>query len=267
MTNPIAHLGLIDEEDLQLDAAALELAALDHPERDLADHVALLSAMTARVAELGGAAQTSMGRALALADVIGDEYGFAGDRATYDDPANADMIRVIDRRRGLPVSLSILYVAIARRVGWAADALNTPGHVLIRIGADAATVLIDPFNRGRRVDGEQLEALVAQMAGAGPVATEHVAPMPNRAVLTRLLLNQATRADAAGDAERARTLYERINAFAPADANAWWQRARLALACGDLDDARGSLTGLLEMTRDPALRERVLETMERIAAS
>lgn len=268
MIEPIAYFGLVDDEDLELAAAALELAALDHPDLDLDPYAAQLFAMAERLAEVGQDAHTSAQMASALARVIGEEYGFAGDRDTYDDPRNADMICVIDRRRGLPVSLAILYVAAARRVGWVAEALNTPGHVLVRVGADTAPVLIDPFNGGRQVAPEQLAELVAQAIGADTkVLPDHVAAMSNRAVLTRLLVNMATRAQARGDAARARVLYARINAFAPMDANAWWQGARLALAAGEVDEARASLMALLEITRDPRLRDQVHEILQRIAAA
>ena len=87
MTDAIAHLGLIDEEDLLLDAAALELAALDHPDIDLAPYAALLVSMTERLAGPGAGARASSERARLLARVIATEHGFAGDTETYDDPA------------------------------------------------------------------------------------------------------------------------------------------------------------------------------------
>ena len=79
-----------------------------------------------------------------MATVLAGEFSFAGDTETYDDPANADLINVLDRRRGLPVSLAIIWVAMARRLGWAADVLNVSGHVLVLTGAEAAPVIVDP---------------------------------------------------------------------------------------------------------------------------
>lgn len=84
-----------------------------------------------------------------LSKVIAGEFGFTGDYLDYDDPDNADLIRVIDRRRGLPVSLTILYASAARRIGYQADVLNTPGHVLGRVGTETDSVLIDPFKAER----------------------------------------------------------------------------------------------------------------------
>ena len=255
------NLGLVDDEEIVLDEAALELALLDHKGIDPGSYEDLLSEFAARLEEVGADASTASARAVRLSQVLADEFGFTGDRDTYDDPDNADLIRVIDRRRGLPISLSILYVAAARRVGWTAEILNLPGHVLVMVGHEAAPVVIDPFRRGMRVDVEGMAALLASAAGGVSAPVRHVAAMPNRAILVRLLLNQATRAEAAGGQRRALTLYRRMTAMAPEHGRAWWERARLELADGDVAAARSSLASMLEVTREPELRERISATL------
>lgn len=265
MHEDLNRLGLIDEDEIVLDEAALLLARLDHPGTDLAPHHDLLDAMETRLDLVGGDAETPAERAKALAAVLAGEFGFAGDAETYDDPANADLISVLDRRRGLPVSLSILWVALARRLGWSADVLDVPGHVLVVIGAEAAPVIVDPFAGGVRVDAERLAALVEASAGAGRAVT-HVAAMPNRAVLVRLLQNQASRAEQAGKGRCALDLYVRMTTVAPAYPHAWWERARLELVDHEIAVARGSLSAMLEITRDPELRRRVTETLDALPA-
>lgn len=188
MAHSIAHLGVLEDEAIELDTAALELALLDHEGTDLARYTDLLATLAERVDDLGAGRSTSQARAQVLAQVIAEEFGFAGDSESYDSPDNADLIRVIDRRRGLPVSLTILYVAAARRVGWTATALNTPGHVLAKVGSELDQVLIDPFNRGVSVDSAELSILLSNVFGRRVTpSAEHLAPMSNRAVLVRLL--------------------------------------------------------------------------------
>lgn len=268
MIQQIAHLGLLDDEAIVLDASALELAALDHPGLDLSPYADVLGEITEVLLVRGASARSARERADSLAEVIAGDLGFEGDRDTYDDPANADLVEVIDRRRGLPVSLSILYVATARRIGWQADALNTPGHVLVRIGPDTAPVLVDPFNGGALVDSGQLASLLTNMLGGAAVPlAEHVAPMSNRSVLVRLLTNQATRAEAAGEVERALELYSRMTTIAPSHAHAWWERARLELVQGEVANARASLSAMLEVTRDPGLREHISAALDALAGS
>ena len=261
MEDDLAHLGLVDDADIVLDEAALTLALLDHEDVDAAPYEDLLSAVAERLEEVGADAATATGRADLLTQVIAGELGFTGDRNTYDEPDNADLIRVIDRRRGLPISLSILYVAAARRVGWTAEILNLPGHVLVMVGHEAVPVVIDPFRDGMRVDVEGIAALLASAAGGVAAPVRHVAAMPNRSILVRLLLNQATRAEKAGRGRRALTLYRRMTAVAPDHPHPRWERARLELVDGDVAAARISLAAMLEITREPALRQRVVDTL------
>ena len=265
MNDSIAQLGLIDDEDIILDDAALALAQLDHPELVIDPYDDVLNAIADRIVERGMGASSDRVRAGVLAQVIGIEFGFSGDRESYDDPDNADLIRVIDRRRGLPVSLSILYVAAARRIGWSAHVLDVPGHVLVLIGDNASPVIIDPFRSGITVSAEELSALLAAAHRGGGQVTRQVATMPNRAVLIRMLRNQAARAEDGGDPARAQILYERITAFAPLYGDAWWERARLELAGGDVPAARASLSSMLETTRDPDIRDRVTRMLMGLA--
>ncbi|MEG3082089.1 transglutaminase-like domain-containing protein [Sphingomonas sp. PB2P12] len=244
----------------------MALAHLDHPSTDLATYRNLLDAIEMRLDVVGQDAETSTERADALAAVLAGEFGLAGDAETYDDPANADLISVLARRRGLPVSLAILWVAMARRLGWSANVLDVPGHVLVMVGAEAAPVIVDPFAGGVRVGVERLAALVEAATGPGRAVT-HVAAMPNRAVLVRLLQNQASRAEQAGRGRRALELYVRMTTMAPAYPHAWWERARLELVDHEIAAARGSLGAMLEITRDPVLRSRVTETLDALPAS
>jgi regulator of sirC expression with transglutaminase-like and TPR domain len=265
MDDDLTRLGLIDDEAILLDEAALSLALPDNPETDLDPYYELLAEMAARLRDVGAEASTSHERADALSLVLAGEFGFDGDRDTYDAPANADMIRVIDRRRGLPVSLSILYVAAARRVGWIANALDVPGHVLVLIGDSDDPVVVDPFRGGVLVEQEQLLAIVSASAPRG--SNLQIAAMPNRAILVRLLLNQATRAEDAGKGGRALEIYRRITEFAPEAVHPWWQRARLELIDRDIVGAKRSLAAMLEVTREPALRETITKTLQSLVAS
>lgn len=260
----IEGFGLMEDEDIELDLAALALSELDHEGIDLSPYREMLQDIGARLAVIGSSARTGEDQAAALATVLAGEFGFAGDIASYDAPLNADLIRVLDRRQGLPVSLSILYVAAARRMGWAADALNTPGHVLVRVGADGP-VIVDPFNGGGQVPPERLLALLSRAVSGEVLRPEHVMAMSNRTVLVRLLLNQASRAEQSGDITRAIIVYTRMTVVAPDHVDGWWDLARLQLTTGSLDGARHSLSAMLEVTRDPKRRDLAAAALESIA--
>jgi regulator of sirC expression with transglutaminase-like and TPR domain len=100
-----------------LDEAAPALALLDHDEIDIGPYKDVLSDIASRLAGIGAGIANSSKRGACRAQVLAGDSGFSGDAETCDDPDNADLIRVIDRLRGLPISLSIPYVAAARRIG------------------------------------------------------------------------------------------------------------------------------------------------------
>lgn len=269
MIAAIAHLGLLDEEDIHLDIAALELSALDHDGVDLGPYMARLDAFEAELREADDVDRAESGAEQAdiLTRILAGRHGLSGDSDSYDAPLNADMIRVLDRRRGLPVSLSIIYVALARRLGWSADALNTPGHVLVRVGPADDPVVIDPFHDGSTVTPIELVKLIRRSLGPGATLDQmHLAPMSNRMVLVRLLLNQATRAERGGDTARAMTIYERMVEVAPQNGQGWWDLARLQLGVGRVEDARVSLSAMLEITRDAGHRAHISAALEALQA-
>jgi len=271
MHDSIAYIGLLGDEDIELDSAALVLSGLDHAGLDLDPYLDLLRTISEAV-EIervkGGEAGLRSGEAQGalLAQVLGTRFDFTGDRESYDAPLNADMVRVLDRRRGLPVALSILYVATARRMGWTAYPLNTPNHVLVSIGPQGDRAVIDPFNGGRMVQPEQLSVLLGQRSAPTTAPdVEHLEPMSNRMTLVRLLLNQASRAEQAGDTWRACMMYERMTIVAPEHGAGWWALARLQLVHGEVDAARASLSAMLETTRDSESRSHIKTALERLS--
>ncbi|MHA1107563.1 MAG: transglutaminase family protein, partial [Alphaproteobacteria bacterium] len=122
-------------QDFDIGEAALALAALDRPQVDPAryrEHLAVLARDVGAAVPAG--ASHSLGRRVrALIRVIAEDFGYCGDTLTYNDSQNANLMRVIDRRKGLPVTLGILYLHAARAQGWQAAGLNFPGHFLIRL--------------------------------------------------------------------------------------------------------------------------------------
>jgi regulator of sirC expression with transglutaminase-like and TPR domain len=162
----------------------------------------------------------------------------------------------------MPIALSIVYVALARRIGWSAFGLNIPGHLLVLVGDPAGGVVIDPFNGGAVLDREAVSKLHARAGGS---ETGSVAALSNRAMLVRLLLNQATRARAAGKLERALAVYQRMTAMAPLLSQLWWDRAELEKELGQIAAARASLLAMLETTRDDALRRHIRNALDGLA--
>lgn len=263
----VATIGLIEDEDILLDVASLALSHLDHENIDIAPYLEMLEAIEDRVCQEGRSAFLSGERAAALSRVLHGELGFAGDAETYDAPVNADFIRVLDRRRGLPIALSILYVAMARRAGWSAYVLNLPGNVLVQVG-EKNPVVIDPFAGGRLVSQPRIAALCRACLGdVGDAFALGVLRMSNRDVLARLLNNQAVRAENDNDPQRAVTVYRRITQIAPGLIDAWQKVARLQLAFNDVPGARASLLAMSEVAPDRRTRDRIMNAFEALTST
>jgi regulator of sirC expression with transglutaminase-like and TPR domain len=268
MDEALIRLGLLDDADIDLADAALACAAADRPDLDLAPLRARIAGLAGRLLTQAVGVEASRERSALLVDLIAGREGLSGDTQDYDNPANADLAMLFERRRGLPVTLSLLYVALARRVGWTAELLGLPGHVVVAIGGDIDRTVIDPFDHGRRLDAAGLGALVDRaMGGHVTPSAENIRPLTNREVLVRLLTNQATRARRAGDGARALVLAERLTALAPGLTGLWWERARLEQVAGDTAAARTSLAAMLDTTHDEATRRRIADALQALARS
>jgi len=263
----LTRLGLIDDDDIIVDEAAMLMAQLDHVGEDLTPYRAAIVSVAERLRIVGAGMVHAHQQAAALLQVLAGEFGFVGESVTESDPAAADLSRVLERRRGLPVSLCVIYVGAARRVGWHAHVLDVSGHVLAIVGSDANPVVIDPSAAGVRLLGGQFGTLSSAANSGDANAMSYVTAVSNREVLVRLLLHQATCAEQAGKGRRAFELYSRSSILAPAYSRIWLKRARFEFEKDDIISARSSLIAVLETTREPTLRCRVLDMLDEISAS
>ena len=135
---------------------------------------------------------------------------------------NANLMRVVDRRKGLPVALGILYLHAARAQGWDSVGLAFPGHFLIRLGDGPERLILDPFHNGRICDAASLRELLKAMAGQDVELTPtHYAPVSDRDVLLRLQNNIKSRLLQAGRAEPALRIVQTMLLLAPDLAGLW----------------------------------------------
>jgi regulator of sirC expression with transglutaminase-like and TPR domain len=255
-----------DGQRLDLLEAALTLSVLRRGEPlDLApfrQHVASMASDLADLVRRRGASPE------ALAEVIARSYGYRGDTDSYDDLQNADLVRVIERRKGLPVALSILYLDVARRQGWAAEGLAFPAHFLIRIGIDGARHVVDPFHDGMVRDAADLRGLLRQVLGSeAELHPQHFDPVSDRDVLLRLENNVRLRLAKREDWATAAQSLDRMLAIAP-------DRPELLLEAGQLNarlDKRRAAIAAFERflslegaAGDPAVRARVSSLLQEL---
>ena len=222
----LTRLGQASDEALDLAETALLLASLDHPDPPLEDCRQRLGRIGDDLAATaaGRGDRSLAARARALREVLAERHGFQGDDQTYDDLANADLIRVMERRRGLPVALAILYIDAARRVGWPIEGVNFPGRFVVRLGGAEGRAVLDPFDGGEVRDAAALRELLKR--GIGPDAElmpEHFAVAGNRDILLRLENNIKVRLLQAGEIERAIGILERMLLIPPSEPLLWFE--------------------------------------------
>jgi regulator of sirC expression with transglutaminase-like and TPR domain len=253
-----------DGERLDLLEAALALSVLRQEETidltPLRQHVAAMADSVGDLVHRRGATPE------ALAEVISRAYAYRGDAETYDDLQNADLARVIERRKGLPVALSILYLHVARAQGWDAEGLAFPGHFLIRVAIDGARHVVDPFHDGVMRDAADLRELLRKVLDPdAELSPSHFDPVPDRDVLLRLENNVRLRLARREDWPGAALSLDRMLAIAP-------NRPELLFESGQLnarlDKRRAAIAAFERLTglagADPGLRRQAAELLQEL---
>src|SRR5712671_3394740 len=246
----LRELGAAGSPVLPIGEAALALASFERPRVGLSRYRQHLATLARDVGRHAGAAGDLAARAHALNEIILLKHGYSGDELTYDDLQNANLMRVVDRRKGLPVALGILYLHAARAQGWDSVGLGFPGHFLVRLTEGAERLILDPFHGGRVCDAATLRELLKAMAGQEvELAPEHYAPVADRDVLLRLQNNLKSRLLQSGRHERALQAVETMLMLAPDLAELWREAGLLNAHLGNM---RASVNALQEfVTRSP----------------
>jgi regulator of sirC expression with transglutaminase-like and TPR domain len=264
----LRHIGTQPDEDIDLAEAALALAALDHPDVSLQRYRDHLSLLAEQVGELNPPdADTLEGRVTALQDVLVGRHGYEGDTLTYDDIQNANMMQVIDRKKGLPVALGILFIQTARAQDWSISGLNFPGHFLVRLEYAGERIILDPFNHGQSRTVMELRDLLKVAAGADAELTpEYYATVGNRDILLRLQNNLKLRFMKADRVDKAVEILNGMLLFAPEEAMLWREAGLLNAHIGNLNAAVGALETFMTLGTNDLLRHQTALLIQQLKA-
>ena len=253
--------------ELPLGQAALALAALDRPRVDLARYHRHLGSLAREVAEAAKAAPDIERRVAALNAVILGRYGYHGDTLSYEDLQNANLMRVIDRRKGLPVALGILYIHAARAQGWDMAGLAFPGHFLLRLAERGERAILDPFHGGRVREAAELRDLLKAIGGnAAELEPQHYAEVSDRDILLRLENNLKLRLIESRQLEKALAVISAMQLFAPDHAELWREAGLVNAELGNLRAAIGALERFLALASDAAARHRTAALLQKLKA-
>lgn len=195
---------------LDMARLALALSVLTRPERDVTDQLAHLEEIADKAAD-----QIKGDPSEVLSALMAEGFGYAGDTDSYEDMVNADLAAVIERRRGLPVALGILYCHAARAAGWDAAGLSFPAHFLIRVDGPRGRHILDPFHGGRSMDAGTMRSLLRHMGAGEDLSADHHQDVPDRMVLLRLQNNIKLRRLQSNDIEGGLAVLSRMRRLAP----------------------------------------------------
>lgn len=264
----LAERAAAPDETLDLATMALALGALDRSPERLAGYARHLDEIGLAASRRAGGDDPSLAeRVAAVNGVLFGQFGYDGDRDSYDDLGNANLLSVIDRRRGLPIALSILFLHAARRCRWPAEGVNFPGHFLVRMARGGESVILDPFEGGAMRDTAALRRLVRRVLGdkAEP-SPEHLARASNRAILLRLENNIKTRRLRGRDYEGALAAVERMQLVAPENPGLWHDAALINVELGRLQRAIACLDAARSFDRDGRLGAEAAALRQRLSA-
>jgi regulator of sirC expression with transglutaminase-like and TPR domain len=264
-----AALASAPDDVLDLAHASLLIAKEEYPELDVVGYLARLDALAAtlraRLEDLRAAALVS-----ALNHLLFVEHTFRGNSDDYYDPRNSYLNEVLDRRVGIPITLSALYMEVGRRAGLDVQGVGLPGHFIVRVSDGSGALLVDPFHQGRVLTESDCQKRLDRIyAGKVTLEPDLLASCTHKAILARTLRNLKTIYVKAEDYPRALKIVELLQLLCPELPEEIRDRGLIhaALDCYALaaQDLEAYVARVPESPETLALRQKI-EEMRRQAA-
>jgi len=240
------------EEEIDLAEAALLIAGEEYPDLDVAAYLALLAQMGAETRRRAGGSRPPAAALEALNHYLFDELGFAGNTEDYHDPRNSYLNEVLDRRTGLPISLSTVYMTVARYGGLPISGVGFPGHFLVKFAGEGEEIVLDPFNRGAILtEGDCQKLLDRATGGRTRFSRELLGAAGTKAILARMLGNLKGTYAATRQYAKALACVERILLLTPDAAREILDRGLLLAQMQRTEEAILELTRYLKQSPAP----------------
>ena len=207
------------ESDADLAEAALLLAQEEYPQLDVSAYLSRLDEMARAVRDTLLANAPAAEIILALNRYLFQEEGFDGDAANFYDPRNSFINQVLERKIGIPITLSIIYIEIGQRLGLPLQGVSFPGHFLVKLSVESGEIVLDPFSGGVSLGRDELEQQLAQTQGDKESAKipleEWLVTATKKDILVRMLRNLKVIYAHADQLEKTLSVINRILLIAP----------------------------------------------------
>jgi regulator of sirC expression with transglutaminase-like and TPR domain len=252
----------IEDEKIDLIRAALVIARTEYPKLEIEDYASRVEALARRVA--AHASDLSEQNTLsALNRVLFEEANLRGNRDDYYDPRNSFLNDVIDRGLGIPITLAILYMEVAKRVGFHLSGVGMPGHFLLKhYSADDREILIDCFGRGDILTRQDCQSKLDEIySGEMRLRPEFLQPISRRQILTRMLNNLKTVYLSTRNFRKALPIADLILVIYPQSAEDLKQRALLRYSMGMQGLAAEDLDAYLKVSPKASDAEEIRQMM------
>jgi len=214
-----AHLVRQPEAAIDLAAATLLIAKEEYPDLDVAAYLSRLADMAADVRRLAGTSQDPHRVISELSDYLFRHLGFRGNTDAYYDPRNSFLNEVLDRRLGIPITLSTLYLEVGRRVGLKIHGVGMPGHFLVKYVGRSEEIVVDPFGGGDVVVPSDCQRILDRLfEGKVRFDPTMLAAVGTRQILTRMLANLKAIYFNNEEYDKALSIVERLLILHPQDA-------------------------------------------------
>lgn len=180
----------LPDDKIDLARAALVIAQEEYPTLEIESYLARLDQLAA-IVHYRSAGENNPYRLIAsLNHVLFTQEGYRGNHDDYYDPRNSFLNDVIERRIGIPIALSVLYIEVARRAGLRLHGVGFPGHFLVKYSGNEEEIVIDPFDKGEVRTAEELQEMLDRLYGGKVrLQPEFLAPVSNRQIVQRMLAN------------------------------------------------------------------------------
>ncbi len=257
---------LAAHEPVALARGALVIAQEEYPDLDVDRYLERLAELGREAARWMGTAANTVEQVQALSRFLFEHLRFAGNQTSYGDPRNSFLNDVLERKLGIPITLSVVYIEVGRRAGLKLEGVSFPGHFLVKATDERGELIIDPFNEGTILDLEQLRALLNKVYGQ-PVEL-HPAMLraaTSRQILSRMLRNLKNVYVAASDWIRAVAALDRILILEPRSLEDLLERAKLYETLECFQAALDDLQSFLSIAPDHPIAEAAREGVMRLA--
>jgi len=181
----------LSEDNADLGKAALLIAAVEYPNLNINDELESLDQLAAVVSRRLSDRGDLLSCANTISEYLFDEVGFSGNREEYYDPKNSFLSDVLATRQGIPITLSIVVLEVAKRLGLSFAGVGLPGHFVVGIGLKPYGYFIDPYNRGVIISREECRKLFTESLGGNGVDWDEnfLEPVSSREIIARLQRN------------------------------------------------------------------------------